>query len=214
MATTDVVFSGLYHAVGLTASVSVCGLDCGDYVVSPTGTVTVPINSDPDKNFNGAYLSPLDVGPFDKTTWGDQTTRIDLSNGSGAIQTVYVPVVIGFTYPSYGGVLSAIGEDQTKTPQGPAVGKTRRAHWVGALLRNTQGISFGTDTGTWYPAVLTTDNSNAPGSALPKNTLFSGVYSAPLADAAGFGSFVGWGVNRPYACSVVALNAFLETSER
>lgn len=213
MATTDVVFQGLYFAVGYTASVSVAGLDCGDYVVAESGTVTVPINSDPDKNFNGAYLSQFDVGPFDKTTYGDQTTRIDLANGSGGIITVYVPVIIGFTYPSWGAILRAVGEDQTKTTQGPALGKTRRAHWIAALLRNTQGVTFGTESGNWYSTTLT-DKTGDPTHALLKNQLFSGVWAAPISDSDTFDSLLAWNVVRPYACSVVALNGFIETSER
>jgi hypothetical protein len=212
MAATDVVFQGFSYAAGYTLSVSVCGLDCGDYVVPDdgTGTVTVPINSDPDKNFNGAYLKQFDVGPFDRVTYGESTTRIDMADGNGGVQTIFVPVVIGFTYPSYGVPLRAVGEDQTKTQEGPALGDLRRTHWFAALLRNTQGISFGTENGTWYPALLAGADQFTP---LPKNVLYSGVWSRPLDDGSTMDSFVGWNVTRPYACSVVSLNRFLETSE-
>lgn len=209
MADTDVIFQGFYYAVGYTVSVSVCGLDCGDYVVDPFGQVTVPINSDPDQNFNGPYLSQFDVGPYDRKTYGDQTARLDLDN-AGALATIYVPVVIGFSYPSYGVPLRAIGEDQTKTPQGPALGKTRRAHWVAALLRNTQGITFGTENGNWDFQPL----ADTAGNVLPRNRLFSGVWSKPVGDNDSFDSIIGWNVTRPYACTVVSLSSFIDTSER
>jgi hypothetical protein len=210
MAATDVVFSGLYHAVGFTVSVSVCGLDCGDYAVSIFGEITVPANSDPDGNFNGGYLAQFDVGPYDKLTYGDQTTRIDLGDGVGGWETIYVPVVIGFTYPSWGMPLRPMAEDQVKSPAGPALGKTRRTHWLAALLLNTQGISFGTDGAVYDPAPL----ADPAGNVFPKNTLFSGVWQQPLDNDPSFNSMVAWQVTRPYACTVVSIEGFLETSER
>ena len=210
MAATDVIFTGLYYAAGYTVSVSVCGLDCGDYVVDQYGRVTVPINSDPDKNFNGAYLQQFDVGPFDTTTYGELTTRIDMSNGSGAIQTIHVPVCIGFPMPYYGKLLRMIGEDQTKSPQGGSLGKTRRIQYVGALLRNTQGITFFTENGNQDVPNLTDYANNQ----LLKNTLFSGVWSKPLDDNDSLDGFLSFGGSRPYAASIVSLTAFLDTAER
>jgi hypothetical protein len=210
VATTDVIFSGLYYAVGYPVSVSVCGLDCGDYTVDQYGRVTVPLNSDPDMLFNGAYIQQFDVGPFDTTTYGELTTRLDIDNGSGATITIFVPVCIGFAIPYYGKLLRLIGEDQTKSPQGGAMGKERRTQWVGALLRNTQGITFFTEN-----SFQDTPNLAYPGQApLVKNILFSGVWSRPLEDNWSLDSFVGFGGSRPYAASVVSLTAFLETSER
>jgi len=211
MAATDIIFQGLYYAVGYTASVSCCGLDCGDYVVDANGDVTVPIDSDPDGNFNGPYLVQFDVGPFDKLTYGDQTTRIDLSDGVGGIQTIYVPVVIGFTYPSWGAGLRAVGEDQTKSPKGPGLGETRITHWFSALVSSSQGLSFGTtNAGSFYPAAFT-DQSNIK---LKMNTLFSGVWASPIEDGPSFDGMIAWSVSRPYAATVVALSGFIETSER
>lgn len=210
MADSDITFQGIYYAVGYQVSVSVCGLDCGDYTVAANGSVTVPINSDPDENFNGAYLAQFDVGPFDKTTYGDATTRIDLASGNGSVQTIYVPVVIGFNFPAIGLPLRPLGEDQTKTPQGPALGKTRRTHFVAALLRNTQGITFFSPNSNQDQSKLT-DNAGNP---LPMNMLFSGVWVQPFQDNDSYDSFLGWAIMRPYACSIVSIEGFVETSER
>jgi hypothetical protein len=211
MADTDVVFQGFYYAVGYTVSVSVCGLDCGDYMVDGNGAVTVPINSDPDGNFNGGYLGQFDVGPYDKVTYGDQTTRLDIFDGVGGTETIYVPVVIGFTYPAIGQVARPVAEDQIKSPQGPGLGKTRRAQWFGALLNNTQGISFGTQlAGTMDLAPL----GDPAGNVLPKNTLFSGVWAKPLDDPYTYDGQLSWIATRPYAVTVCAVSAFIDTSER
>jgi hypothetical protein len=210
MADTDVVFQGLYYAIGYLVSVSVCGLDCGDYTVDDHGQVTVPINSDENQLFNGTDLAQYDVGPYDRVTYGDATTRIDWATGTGAVQSMYLPVVIGFTYPSYGAILRALGEDQIKSAQGPGLGKTRRNHYVAALLRNTQGITFGTENGQWDQRPLT----DAAENPLNMNTLFSGVWAQPLDDNDSLNGIVGWNVTRPYACTVVALAGHAETSER
>lgn len=51
---TQVVFYGMFHLAGKTVTVFACGIDLGDYVVSATGTVTVPINQT-----GGQYQSSL-----------------------------------------------------------------------------------------------------------------------------------------------------------
>ena len=66
MAATDIIFSGLYYAVGSSVQVTIGGLYCGSFTVVAPGTITVPINSDPDALCNGKYLQTLDVGPWDK----------------------------------------------------------------------------------------------------------------------------------------------------
>lgn len=218
MAVTDVVFRGLYFAVGYTVSVSVCGIDCGDYVVSfavgeeNEGFITVPINSDPNGLFNGAYLAQFDVGPFDRTTYGDATTRIDLADGVGGVETIYVPVVIGFTYPSIGVGLRPLTSEQTKSPLGGAEGKTRRIQWAGFLFQNAQGVTVisSNPTDGFFPSVFT-DVTEAP---LNMNELFSGIYQTPVDDAYSYDGQLGWMVTRPYACTVVAMTSHLETQER
>lgn len=210
MATTDIVFTGFYYAVGATVSVSIAGLDCGDYVVSALGTVTVPINSDKNQLCNGANLLQYDVGPYDNVSYGDATTSVTLADGSGGIATIYLPVVIGFVYPAVGGLLRRVDAQDIQSPRGPGIGKTRRTHWISALLLNTQGIAFGSPSGIFDTAPL----DDGAGNVLPLNSLFSGVWSKPIDDNPGFDSLIGWQVVRPFPCTVVSISGALETSER
>lgn len=214
MAATDIVFQGLYFAIGYTVSVSIAGLDCGDYVVqtSPPGTITVPINSDPNQLCNGAYLANFDVGPYDRTTYGDATTRIDLADGVGGVETIYVPVVIGFTYPSLGMGLRPITPEQTKSPQGGAMGKTRRIHWAGFLFQNAQGVTILTSSP--QDAQFASTFNNAAEVPLNMNQLFSGVYATEVDDTYSYDGQIGWLVTRPYACTVVSMTSHLDTMER
>ena len=211
MATTDVIFTGFYYAVGYTLTVSVAGLDCGDYVVSKLGTVTVPLNADKDQHFNAAYLQQFDVGPYDRQSYGDATTAITMGDGVGGIVTYYLPVVIGFVYPSAGFRLRPVGEDVTKSPQGASMGKFQRTHHISLLLLNTQGIELGSLATAVYDKAPLAD---AGGNVLDQNQLYSGVWTAPIDDNPGFDGMIGWRTLRPFPCTVVALTGFTETNER
>jgi hypothetical protein len=210
MAATDMVFSGFYYAIGYTLTVSIAGLDCGDYVVSATGTVTVPINSDSGKLCNWATLVQYDVGPYDRTTYGDATTAVTMADGSGGVQTLYLPVVIGFNYIGWGIPLRPVTEDQIKSPSGAGLGKTRRSHWFSALLLNTQQIAFGTTHNVYDLAKLADDGQNL----LPQNVLYSGVWTKPVDDNPSYDGQVGWQSARPFPCTVVAITGFMVESER
>lgn len=211
MATTDIVFTGFYYAIGYTATVSIAGLDCGDYVVSSLGTVTVPINSDTDKLCNWANLVQYDVGPYDRDTYGDATMGVTMADGTGGVQTLYLPVVIGFVYPAAGFALRAVDQDALKTPQGGGTGKTRRSHWVSIQLLNTQGIALGTLSSAVYDtAPLADEGANV----LPLNELYTGVWTKPIDDNPSFDGQIGWRILRPFPCTVLSLTGFVETAER
>jgi hypothetical protein len=210
MADTDIVINGLYHLVGRTASVVICGLDCGDYVVQPGGFVTVPIGSDPDGLLSGAYIQSFDVGPYDTTTYGDATTQLTVFNGYSE-GTYYVPVVVGFTFTSVGQLLRPATAQDTKSPQGPRLGKIGRNHYFAVLLQNAnKGVSFGTKLTNVLPANLRPNGSPIANYA----TLFSGVFTDTLGDGYGLDNALLWVVTRPYPCSVVAISGYLETAER
>lgn len=222
MATTDIVISGLYHLQGQTVSAVICGLDCGDYVVTsdgatngipdPTtgGKITVPIQSDPDGLLTGLYLRGFDVGPFDTTTYGSMTTRLSVYDGY-ATATIYVPVVIGFTYPSIGKILRPATAEQGRSPIGPLLGKTRRNHQFAAQLVNAQGVYFGTgDMSTAIEASFRDAGRNI----LTRDNLYTGVHWDTLNDDYSFDGGIGWMITRPYPCTVTALGGFLETAER
>lgn len=210
MAATDIIFTGFYFAVGAVVTVSIAGLDCGDYTVSTTGTVTVPINSDKDKLCNGAALAQYDVGPYDHATYGEATTQVTLADGVGGIETLYLPVVIGFVYPGWGIPLRPVTEDQIKSPQGAGQGKTRRAHWFSALLLNTQQVAFGTPHMVYDIAKL----DDTGGNVLHQNVLYSDVWTKPVDDNPSYDGMIGWRSLRPFPCTVCSITGFLVESER
>lgn len=214
MTVTDIVFTGYYHMIGRTVSVSIGGLDCGDYVVAANGLITVPIQSDPDGLLDGAYLATIDAGPYDLTTYGEATTPITLKVVSGLAageQTVYVPVVIGYTYPSIGQQLRSMSKAETNSPQGPAAGTTKRSHQFGALMRTSVGVSFGTDFNFMLPAQFT-DQTEVD--LLLSNDPFSGILWDTIDDDYGFDSQLCWQTTRPYPTTVVAIGDFGHTIER
>ena len=218
MADTDITITGLYHLQGRTVSVVICGLDCGDYLVTTDsgtamtgGNVVVPIGSDPDGLLSGAYIALFDVGPYDGTTYGNATAALTVFNAAaGGEGTYYVPVCIGFTYTSIGQPLRPATAEQGKSQMGPLLGKTRRNHRFSALLNNTQGVSFGPNLSTAIEARFT----NIANVVTTKDQLYSGVWQDTVADDYTLEGGVGWLVSRPYPCAVMALGGFMDTSER
>ena len=206
--TDGVTFNGLWSLAGDSVAVVVAGLDCGNYTIGPAGTIFVPFGSDPDGLFTAGYLNSVS----DNASPHPALTSFVVTNtATGETITVYVPVVIGYPFVSKGQLLRPQTEQQLRTPQGGGVGKTRRVHWYGALLKGAQGVSFGTDlTGTLDAAPLI----DGGGNILTKDTLFSGVLAAPLDDRPSFDGRIAWEISRPYPCTVVGLTSFLEVSER
>lgn len=121
-----------------------------------------------------------------------------------------VPVAIGYTYTSQGQLLRAIAPQETGAQNGPALGKTRRAHMFSALLQGAQGIKFGTILGATRAAQLRS-KGNVP---YPLTSLFSGVHWDTLEDEYGYDSMVCWEITRPYPATVCTLGAFLHTQDR
>lgn len=121
-----------------------------------------------------------------------------------------VPVAIGYTYTSQGQILRAIAPQESGAQNGPALGKTRRAHMFSALLQGAQGIKFGTILGATRAAQLRS-KGNVP---YPLTSLFSGVHWDTLEDEYGYDSMVCWEITRPYPATVCTLGAFLHTQDR
>lgn len=207
-AATDLTFTGLSHMANQVVEVMIAGLDCGAFTVSATGTIVVPLSSNP--YLSGAYLQAVDVGPWDKITYGDATSSITVQVAGSGIATVYVPVTIGFPYLSFGQKLRPTSESQTKSQAGGATGKLRRVWSYAALLTHSQGVSFGTN-----PSALTA----APfrfndGTAFPNNVLFDGVVYDTLKDSDSFDGMVCWSIPGPYPFIMMSLTSFVETHER
>lgn len=204
--TDGVTINGNWSAPGASMAVVIAGLDCGNFTVGTDGSIFVPFGSDPNGLMTAGYLNSVS----DPDSTNPSVVPITVTNGSGDTLTAYVPILVGYTYTSQGMPLRPVLDDQVKTPQGPGLGKTRRAHWLGALLTNAQGISFISTTGVALPAQLTDGGENL----LTNDTLFSGVYAAPIDDNSSYDGIVGWIFTRPYPGVVNALTGFLETSER
>lgn len=201
-----ITLSGLWSIPGAVVGVMIAGLDCGNYLVGSDGTVTVPFGSDPDGLLTGGYLNSVSNAADNSPA----LTSLVLTDGNSNTLTVYVPIVMGYVYSSQGRVLRQLGEAQTKTPEGPALGKTRRTHWWSGLFQGAQGVSIGTSFSKLDPVIFT----DSGGNALTHDTIFAGVIAVPLTDNYGFDSQLTWQITRPYACTIVSLGAFLETQER
>lgn len=216
MAATDLIFTGLWHQAGNTVSVSIAGLDCGNFVVGDSGasygSITVPLASDPDGLLGYPYLSGISAASFSaaQDAWGDSATAVYIWNGSANVW-VYVPVVIGATFTSAGQLMRPAAEGQIKSPRGPRGARKGRAHQYGLLLANASGISVGTSSSVLY-------NVPRPGSdtltALPASTPFTGWTWDTLSDDYSLNNSLYWQVNRPYACTVMAAQVFFDVAEK
>ena len=213
MAATDMVFSGLYYAVGSRVQVTIGGLFCGTFTVAAPGTVTVPINSDPDQLCNGKYLQTLDVGPWDTTTYGGLTTELTLDVAGNGEATIYVPVAIGFTYPSMGQVMRPASAEVTKSSQGPATGELRRVHTVG-ILGNFVGGASGLQVGTNFAKMNAANVTTKGGTPIKHNQLFSGVHFMPVSDDDSMEGQICWQMLNPYPCVINSINSFVSFEPR
>lgn len=121
-----------------------------------------------------------------------------------------IPVAIGYTYTSQGQILRPIAPAESGARNGPALGKTRRAHMFTSLLLSTQGISFGTTFTKLHAAALVSPG----GTPLAKNVLFTGTLQDTLEDDYSFDSMICWQITRPYPASVLTIGSFLHTQDR
>jgi hypothetical protein len=205
MTTPTIQFYAAYNYAQQKVSVTICGLDCGDYGADTYGGVVVPLQSDADGQLTSLLLMTMD-GP----NWGDAATPIAINDGSGNITTVTVPVVIGINYQTQGQLLRPATQADVKTPSGAGLAKVRRTHQMGALLHNTQqGIKFGTDFGRTQQALLQMN-----GVTFLDINMFSGVYWDTLSDEHSFDSMLTFLIQRPTAATICSLTQFMETEER
>lgn len=213
MADTDLTFLGLSHAIGNIVEVIVGGLDCGAFLVNSAGSVTVPLASVPiPEGFTdaGSYLLTLDVGPYNTTAYGDATNQLTMQIAGGGRATMYVPVYIGFVYPSLGQPMRPANQQQVKSAVGGATGKLRRVWSVAALLSRSQGLQFGTNAGNLLPAPFQFAN----GAAYPDYLLYDGVLYMDVEDSDSFDGMPMWYAPGPYPVVLNSLTAFTETKER
>lgn len=180
----------------------------GTATAGPTESVIAPNVFSTDDKAGQIVVQVNDIGATQWATFGP-------ANGGGAITpavTYSAPAILGFNYASQGQILRALAPGESGARNGPALGKTRRNHQMAVLLSQTQGISFGTDfSGTMRPAILTSPGGTI---TLPLNTLYAGVYWAPVEDDYSFDGMLAWEITRPYPAAVLAIEAYLHTQDR
>ena len=213
MAATDMIFNGLYYAIGYPVQVTIGGLFCGTYTVVAPGQITVPINSDPDQLCNGKYLQTLDVGPWDTTTYGGLTTELTLDVAGNGEATIYVPVAIGFTYPSLGQVMRPASAEVTKSSQGPATGELRRVHTVG-VLGSFVGGSLGLQVGTSFATMNAANVMTKGGAPLLHNQILQGIHFMAVTDNDSMDGQIAWQMLNPYPCVINSINSFISFEPR
>lgn len=209
--TTAITFYGMHQFVGQTASVTIVGLDCGNYVVASDGSVTVPYESDPDGLLTADYLISRSADPPDPVYgWGELAATFCVTSSGDVLTEVTLPVVVGFNFVSDGQIVRPMTSGEVKSPLGAALGKTRRNHMYGALLTSTQGISFGGDFTNLREAEFQTPD----GAAYEMHTLFSGVWWDLCDDDYGFDGMLSWRIARPYPATVAAVSGYIMTEDR
>lgn len=175
---------GAWHLAGKTVSVTVGGLDVGDYVVTSEGLVNIPYGV-ADGIFTTAYVTALGS---------------DMS------------VVIGYSYTSDGQMVRPALQQESGTRAGPGLGKVRRNHLISPLLVTTQGISFGTEftTGKMNMANFETPG----GTRYAQNRLFTGIFNVALTDSPSRDGMICWRITRPYPAMISAMPVSLETVDQ
>ncbi len=205
--TDSITISGVFQHIGKTVSVVIGGLDCGDHLVSASGTVSVTYGTDPGGIFTEGWLiTSSGVDPTNPAACPIDVTYADASTG-----TIVVEIVIGYTYTSQGQVLRPASEGAMKASQGGGVGQTRRVHMLGAQLTNTIGISFGTD---FTAATLVAATLREGSEALDNSEMFTGVHETTIINDYSFDGQVAWQITRPVPAMVNAVTSFIETQER
>ena len=206
MADDQIRFYGFYALAGQQVCCTIGGLDCGDYVVSNAldttyGSILVPLGSDPGGLLTASYIQSLD-GYAD-----EQAAKVTLDS-----VTYTIPVVIGLNYVSDGQILRAATADDTKSPQGAALGRTRSIHMAAMLLQNTMAIWLGVTFDKLWPAKLRHQDRTTPITGLE---MYNGVYWEDAFDSDhNFDNMLCWRVNRPVPATVCSVSAFLEAEER
>lgn len=205
MTDTTLTFYGYWHLEGEDVTVSILGLDCGEYTVAADGSVTVPYASDAGALLTPAYL----IANTNAVAVVENNCTFDVYDGTG-YTSVTVPVVIGLNYTTQGQLLRPDTLADMKSPLGPGLGKTRRSHMYAALVQDAVAIDFGTDFTHLDAAFFSDDGETARAEDSP----FSGVIVGYLDDGYSFEGQLCWQVDRPYACTIMSTAVWLDSSER
>lgn len=194
---------GMYHLVNELVTVSIGGLDCGDYMVAADGSVVVPFGADPDCQLTPGFLQSIA---------GTGQTVIALTMNSKT-WLVNVPVQVGYTYMSQGQLLQPWLQEDIKTQKGSGLAKIRRIAQFGAQFVTTQGVSVGSNFGNINPITFADDPLLQASAPYLMSQLFTGVWRGTIDDTASFYGQLAWQISRPYMCKITALDAFISLSD-
>jgi hypothetical protein len=147
-------------------------------------------------------------------TYGDS---ISVGTGSGLFTQQFATAnignfLVGFTYNSDFQIVRPMTPQESGARNGPALGKRRRVMQFGALLEGTVAISFGTSFSKLSPALFKT--TPTAGQALATGALFDGVYWDTITDEWSLDGMICGRISRPYSATIVALEGFIETSDK
>lgn len=204
---TTVTFYGFWHLEGETVRCSILGIDLGTAVVQANGGATFTYAAD-----TGGILTPAYLRANTNAVAGvEQNATFTVVDAVGAV-SVTVPVVIGMDYTTQGQLLRPDVSSDTKSPLGPGLGKTRRAHMYAMLVQNMVELSVGTDftSDTLTAARFTTDGETA----LAEDVPFTGVYQDVLECTYDFNGQLSWEVDGPYPCTICSITVWLGYAER
>ena len=202
--TDGLTITGGWQLTNRPCAIMIAGLDCGNFIIKNDGTAFVPFGADPDGLLTPSYLNSVS----DPNSTNPALVSFNITVGSDTI-TVYVPVLIGYVYVSQGQTLRAKTETVTKSPTGGATGKLRIVQNYAASLVNTVGLQVGTLFSNTQPMPFKQPNQTA----LTHDQMFSGVIFSGLNDSHTYDGQLCWQVTRPYPCTIVSLNAYIDFEE-
>lgn len=180
-------FGGLWPLNKKTVTAWICGLDCGDYLIT-NGAITVPFGDGLSAGTAGGLLT-LDY-VFSLTT---------------------APIWFGFTYTSQGQIVRPNSPQETGARNGPGFMKLRKTNWFGFQVEGavTDSINYGTDFSALKPMTFKQPNGD-PYTALQQ---FTGIFRDVVDDNDSFDSMICWEITRPYPANIVAVGGALETKD-
>lgn len=212
--TSTITFYGLADYAGKTVTAWIAGLDCGDHVVSATGSITIPYGSDPDGLLTEAYLQ----GVSNTGGWL-YTAPIDVTIG-GVLTRVNVPCAVGATFTSQGRRLPSLAQEDSRTTTGPALGMTKREHaytllvvnTIGASAVATAGLTIGGSFDHQQPVIfqVSPEDQTRLSTVQMKTGWHEDVLDATYTIEGG----IAWQMTRPYPATIAAVSGFGKTEER
>src|SRR5215472_1345378 len=195
---TNMYFLGAWYQPG-TVSVYIAGIYFGDYPVV-NGAVTVPYGSDPGGIGTRAFLATQLVS----------TGSFGTCNVQGLGQ---LPVCIGSKYTATVKLLRQDVPDEAHTPQGMAVGDTRRVYTASANIAvgYNNSITVGVDGRPSFPMVL---RQYVNGPPLANNIPFISIWQDTVDDDVDYDGQITLSITGPYPFVLNNITPFTETEER